>query len=367
MSRSLRPRPAASSPPSPPPDRVSGDQPEAPAPSTDAPLAPSLYLDPIPKVIDFGTVNIFAGAPGVGKTTLFAEWAGRFRDGRSICGHPTNRPIGLDYLSTDRGGHSTKKLLALHNLLDDGYTQYYNPLDDPTFDRELMRNASQALTTLRYCLSKIPIRPGSQLCLDPAAPLFVPGSQNDPRAVAALLWELHVIARERMATIFVLAHFAKQLADASQRYTRPQDRISGSGAWSGFSDTQMYMVDPEPPAAPYHGFGWNPRHAPPQDFKFLRQGQFFVPYKSLDDVGVRTKIPRKAYELFCLIPDEGCDTDNLLTAASVMLQMSRTSFFRHLKTLENLGVIERPHGFVKRVSLEEVQPVEDSESEGKPH
>lgn len=339
-------------------------------PQTPPPASPAPFPDPIPSIIDFGTVNILAGAPGVGKTTLFGEWCARWRDGKSICGHPTNPPTALYYLSTDRGGHSTNKLLALHNLRADRYATYYNPLDDPTFKRDLMRNPAQALETLRWCLQQFnpAIIQGAHLVIDPAAPLFVPGSQNDPRPVAAMLWELHVLAREYAITIFVLAHFAKQHADTTQRYQRPQDRISGSGAWSGFSDTQMFMVDPEPPSQPYHQVGWNPRHAAPQTFKFVRDGSLFVPYRSMEDVGVgKVCVPKTAYDVFVLIPEEGIKTGEFEELAIIALRISRATLFRSLKTLENLGVIERPHGYIKRVDIEQVICVPDSESEGKPH
>lgn len=333
--------------------------------------AGTCFPAPIPDVIDFGTVNILAGAPGVGKTTMFAEWEARWRDGRTICGHQTNRPPGLAYLSADRGGASTKRILDCHKLLDGTWTTYYNPLDDQTFDRKLLRNHLVALETLRWCVQRFTpaIIPGSHLVIDPPAPLFVPGSQNDPRSVAALLWELHVIARELQITIFLLCHFAKQLADIEQRYRRPQDRISGSGAWSGFSDTQMYLCDPEPPAQPYHIVGWNPRNSAPKEYKLIRQGSLFVPYRSLEDTGnlVRIGIPESAYQLFCLIPDEGCTTAVLREAAAGMFGMARSTVFLHLSTLEAKGVVTRTHGFVKRVPIEEVVMIPDGESEVKPN
>jgi hypothetical protein len=322
------------------------------------------FPDPIPGVIDFGTVNILAGAAGVGKTTLFVEWCTRWRDGRTICGYPTQAPTGLYYLSTDRGGHSTQRLFAAQNLAN---VNYYNPLDDPYFDRKQLRTPQLALGTLRWCVDKLNPQPGSHLAIDPAAPFFVPGSQNEPRAVACLLWELHIIARERQITIFPFAHFSKQSADHSQRYHRPQDRISGSGAWVGFSDTQMFMVDPEPPEQPYHIFGWNPRHAPPEEFKFLRSGPSFIPYRSLDDLGspILHNIPESARELFLLIPDGGTTSENLQRAAAEFLGISRATFFRLLAVLESKGVIQRPHGYVKRIPVEQVRYVPDSESDHK--
>ncbi len=333
-------------------------------PDTAPPSPPVPFLDPIPGVIDFGTVNILAAAAGAGKTTLMAEWCARWQSGRSICGWATNPATGIYYLSTDRGGRSTTKLFEAHGFTE--YT-YYNLIDDPAFQRRIVRNSAGALDVLRGCVDRLNPIPGAYLFIDPGAPFFVPGSSNDPRAVALFLWELHVIARERQITIFVLAHFGKQSTDANQRYRRPQDRISGSGAWVGFSDTQMFLIEPEPPAQPYHLFGWNPRHSAPQEFKFQRQGPVFVPYHSLEDVGAKHSIPLSTRELFMLIPDAGCSTADLEQAAREFLNMPRSTFFYKLKVLENKGVIERPHGQVRRVSLETVQFVPDGESDDKPN
>lgn len=346
--------------------------PDPPAVSTvQLPPIRTDFPDPIPGVIDFGTVNILAGAPGAGKTTLIAEWEGRWRDGKTICSCPTNKPTGVFYLSADRGGVSTRKLFDRHHLLADDYCIYYNPLDDPAFDRRIIKAAPRAIEALHYCLDRfpVPVRPGSHLIIDPAAPLFVPGNPNEPRPVACLLWELHILARKWGCTIFILAHFAKQMADAAQRYLRPQDRISGSVAWSGFSDTQMYLCDPEPPAHPYHQFGWTPRHAAPQEYKLLRNTTGFTRYVSLEDVGnaAQTKVSQTSHQILLLIPDEGIDTENLQAAAQTFCGISRATFFRHMKKLENLGLVERTHGFVKRVNLTDVVVVPDGESEDKPN
>jgi hypothetical protein len=317
-------------------------------------------------VLDFQTVNVFAGAPGAGKTTLTAEWLLRMYDGRTICGLPTGKPTAVYYLSTDRSGHSTKRLFATHNLPDD-YLIYYNPIDDPQFDLRQLRNSQIALDTLRWCVDRLNPQPGSLLCTDPAAPFFVPGSPNDPRAVAVLMTTLHVIARERQITILVYAHFGKQSADQSQRYRRPQDRIAGSLAWSGFSDAQMFLVEPEPPQQPYHIFGWNPRHSAPAEFKFERRGPVFVPYRALEDVGAKIQIPANAAATFMLIPVQGIATADLWAAVGTTLGVHRATFFRYLDRLEELGAISRTHGYVKRVPLEAVETVHTGESEEKAH
>lgn len=322
-------------------------------------IAPAAYPDPIPGILPFGTVSVFAGAPGAGKTTMLAAWFRRWQLNKTICGYATNMPTGFYYLAGDRGGNAARRIFLEAGVTD---LHFYSPMEDDTFDQAVLLNHRVALDVLRLAIKRMNPTPGSFLVIDPAAPFYVPGSPNDPRAVAAMLWALHVLARELQITILVIGHFAKQPADAQQRYRRPQDRIAGSLCWSGFSDTQIYLVDPEPPGQDYHVLGWTPRQSAPEEFKFRREGAGFVPHKSLEGVGTQTPVGESAYQLMRLVPDTGIQTAQLITTALETLTISRPTVFRHLKELEALGAITRPHGWVRRVALERVAPAPSIES-----
>lgn len=85
---------------------MAASRPTTPQPSNaESPTSsqpPNPFPDPIPGIIPFGTVTLVGGASGVGKTTMLAEWCARWRDGRPICGHPTNPPTAFCYISADR-------------------------------------------------------------------------------------------------------------------------------------------------------------------------------------------------------------------------------------------------------------------------
>ena len=246
------------------------------------------FPDPIPGIIPFGTVTIFAGAPGVGKTAMLAEWCQRWRDGAPICGHATSRPTGFYYLAADRQWASHQQWF---NAVGFGDIPHYSLADDPTFDLTELLKPYNALTLLTRSLDVLRPLPGAHVFIDPISPLYIAGNPNASRDVARTLLGVSREAQARQINITCTAHFGKQKADKNERYQRPQDRIAGTGAFSGFSDTQIYLIDPEPPLQPYHVLGWVPRHVRPQEFTFTRNDHgLFVPYDVMKDDAMASEI-----------------------------------------------------------------------------
>src|SRR3990172_3618451 len=66
--------------------------------------------DPIPRVILGGSVNLLAGASGVGKTALLAGMLVQFRDGLPVFGHTPNPVSTIAMLSLDRSWHQSSQL-----------------------------------------------------------------------------------------------------------------------------------------------------------------------------------------------------------------------------------------------------------------
>ncbi len=321
--------------------------------------APAGFLDPIPGVMPFGSLSIFGGAPGVGKTTMIKDWIRRWTAGQTICGRATNCPTRFYFLAADRQQDDLVEHLP--------GVEIYALAHDPLFNHLTLGDKTQALTVFAGCINRLDPQPGGLLITDPVTPLFIPGSINDPHAVARTLLFMSHVNRERQITSLCTAHFHKQPSDAGQKYRRPQDRIAGSTAFSGYTDTQMYLMDPEEPEQPYHLFGWNPRRAKQEFHKFTRVPDGFVPYRSLEEVGGLIAIPESTYPLFVLIPDEGSVTGELEAAACAMLGISRAKFFRLLAKLEKHQAISRPHGWIKRIAVSAVRVVPDGESEDKPN
>jgi len=313
-----------------------------PGPNRTVPAPPPpTYPDPIPGVIPFGTVTLVAGAPGVGKTAMLSEWIVRWRDGRQIWGHPTNQPTGFYYLAADRQWQSHQTWFNTVGFPD---IPRYSLADDPSLNLDWVRQPSNAIKLFERCLDHLKPLPGGHVFVDPIAPLFIVGDQNRPRDVAITLFHFSRFAKRYQINITAAAHFSKQKMDAQTQYRRPMDRISGTGAFVGYSDTQVWLIDPEPPEQPYHIFGWRPRHSKEENFKVTRTDTcLFIPYT---EDGEETRL------LLELIPyDRSISTGELADLVFEAMGMNKRTLYRRLIDLREAGLVEHIRGRVIRKKL----------------
>lgn len=327
MPPKYRPRPAPSASPA--------STPPAPLPS---PLPrPTGFPDPIPGVLPFGTVNFLAGASGSGKSRMLASWWVRWLEGKTICGHPTNRPTAMYWLFADRSWDEDGARIFDAYGLTAADVPHYNLAEDGGIT-EQDKHQSQAIKLLRRGIDTMAPVPGALVIVDPLSPLFIQGSPNDPRAVAWSLFAVRRLCLERQITIIATAYYAKQKIGQDDTYTRAIDRLSGSGVFAGYGHTVMYLEEPTPERL-YYLFGWRPRHAPEQEFNFeMSEAGTFQPCTKLQNVSDQLQYDRPS-QLFLLIPDEGIDTGELRVIAMEKFNISKTTFFEDLKVLKKRGVV----------------------------
>jgi len=266
--------------------------------ASNATAAPSSFLDPIPGIIPFGSICTFAGASGVGKTALYASWVRRWLDGQDICGHPTNKPTEIGVLVGDRRWASHRQWLDAAGV-QEGEIKHYSLRDDDSFPWNDLRLWPKVSDLFNRALDKLDLAPGALLLTDPMA-LWLPGRTNDYKDVAIGLGVMDRCIKPRFLTNIGIFHQSKQIADKSQQYVRPQDKILGSAATIGFSDTAMYLLGPEDLGTNYYGFGWVPHNALAETFKFVRDAWgLFVPYLESSDFdhieAVFEQIPTDSY------------------------------------------------------------------------
>lgn len=331
-----------------PPASVKPAELPAPAPA-DPPPGPA-FPDPIPGVIPFGTLTIFAGAAGVGKTVMLSEMLARMRDGRPVWGHPTNPPTGFFYLAADRPWYPTfADTFACAGFPD---IAHYALADDPDQRPSQWQERTAFLLLESILTDKLKPTPGSVLVIDPAYPLFIKGDQNKARDVAVSLHVYRKLITRFQVSVICCSNVTKERTDSS--FVRPQDRISGSGAFSAYSDTQMYLMDKKGEGYPQL-FGWTPRRAAAEEFQveFDQKTRLFVPYTGqlpADDPEIAPLADVKLQPVLDLIPPfpDAIRAADLEDLALGTLRLSRATLHRYLTVLEGHGLIARPRGYVKR-------------------
>lgn len=228
--------------------------------------------DPIPKVIPGGGVSLLAGSSGTGKTAFLAWFTCQMRDGLPIFHHAVPAAPAQAVLAIDRSWvQSTSQWFELAGYPD---IPAYSPLDDPSFKASSLRHKGNRMGLLESFIDKLevnhgPLPPDAILYVDPLA-CFLGGNLIDYDACAMACMQIREIARDRRLTIIGTAHTAKLKADKKDRYQRVQDRILGSTALLGYTDTQMYLASPEESDSRFYTFFWNPHHAKSETFDLTR-------------------------------------------------------------------------------------------------
>lgn len=306
------------------------------------------FRDPIPKILPFGTVNLFSGAPGSGKTILLADWCARMRDARTICRHPTHPPTAFAYLAADRGWETFDAAFTAAGF---PHIPRYCLADDHTNDPRKWRERT-AFDLFLTCLDKLNPPPGAFVIVDPISPLFIAGDQNRSRDVAVSLHWFRRIAQLKQITLLCCMNVSKPRVEPEIK--RARDRASGSMAFGAHCDTQLSLdVDDDN----VRTLIWSPRRAAEETFRFAfdPDTELFVPAETsqgLRDTDPDATRDRPTHVLALFPAHEPIHFDDLLQLAIGALQISRATLHRDLTTLRERQLIEQPsHGLYQRRKL----------------
>jgi hypothetical protein len=287
---------------------------------------------------------LFSGASGAGKTLLKATWCRAWLDGAPILGFPTHPPTGLYYLAVDRPWHPTYAAAFTAAGIGEGDLQYLALVEDPNYDPRKLKQEKQhsAFTFLADCLTALHPQPGGLVFIDPVAPLFIQGNQNDARDVALSLHWLRQCVRQWQITVICDANVTKMRSD--EDFKRPQDRIAGSGAFLAYSDTVFNLSEGPTPEDP-RTLVWIPRMAKPgsEQFTFDVEKRLFLPFTGLRDDSADGETDRPTQLLKCL-PEAGGDREEWFKAATEQLPVTSYSigtFKRDVRKLLQRGLIQR--------------------------
>lgn len=309
------------------------------------PEPPKPFPDPIPGLIPFGTVSMFVGATGAGKTTMAVAWLNAWLNDGTICGYPTNKPTEVVWITADRPGAETLGWFTRQGV-DLKSFKRYSILDDPRFPFAKLKTVGTVGEAFEYCLDQVRPAPGSLVIFDPLTPLFIMGDGNKARDVALTLITYTKLCLDRQITLIAMGHFGKQKGAKDDRYARPQDRIAGSNAFGGFTSTQIYLIDPEPEDAQVWTLGWVPRQDAPTKMNFVRDSQgFFVQVSDESAHALETVETARAGRklLLELLP---ANVQEIVTFSVVAHQMmsalniAKSTTFKYRKRLEFEGLVE---------------------------
>jgi hypothetical protein len=314
-----------------------------PMPETVADARPARQaLDPLPGIIPFASINLLAGAPGVGKTALSAWMLSRFRDCLPIFGRQPNPLAQVAFIGADRSWSSTGQWFAAAGY---GDIPHYSLPDDRGYPKKKLRAKGARIEVLKHCFDQLDktygLPWGSLVQVDPIA-LFMGGNLIDYDACMVACLEMREICQERGLTIFGTAHSSKQKADKKEQYARLQDRILGSAALFGFSDTQMYLAAPQETGEKHYTFLWHPHHEPGEVFPLGRNAAgLFVPWAestaAADEGKLLHHIPSEG---------EGIGFGQLVLACE---GVSKATVHRYLQEQVKLGTVEKTtHGHYRK-------------------
>lgn len=288
------------------------------------------FPDPIPEIIPFGSLNLLAGASGVGKTCLLAWLLTQLRDGCPIFGRKPNTPKKLGYIGADRGAATARYWLDKAGYHD---IPFYSLADDDGFNTQRLRSKIHLIKILGECLDKLELPPGSLAVVDPLA-LFMGGNLNDYMNCALACLEMRRECRRRQITMIGTAHASKQKDDRRARYLRLEERILGSNAQLGYGDTQLYLASPEETQERFYTFLWRAHTAPPEVIPLGRgEDGMFLPWE-------QSIIAVQEGKVLEAVPADGSEVP-LTTILEQCSEISRATVFRRLQQLVDLGLVER--------------------------
>jgi len=298
---------------------------------------------PLPGIIQRGSLNLFCGASGVGKSALLATLMRDLRDGRLIFGHQPGTITGLGIVLTDRpwnqGAQQWFERAGFPEI------RYYSLLDDRSFSLSKLRRKHERAQFALEFVDKLKLPAGAVIALDPGGQFFG-GSLLDFDTCASAAQELTRGLSDRDQALLTLLHTPKAKNDPRSGYIRPQDRVLGSAALGAYSATQLVLISPEELDKPYYQFSWHSHLTKAEVFYLDRDEHgLFVPYSGADEGNCQ--------RVLLLFPDDGTEVAfRVLLELAEAIPLSKATLKRVLEVLmEQERVAKVKHGVYARVVL----------------
>lgn len=257
----------------------------------------------------FGSISTLSGASGVGKTAFLAGMVRAWQLNRELFGLKTGRLPAIGMLACDRPWRDHQAWFDRAGC--EPFAHY--SLRDEAYAWDLLRDHKGVPKVFGGLVDSLKLPPGSLLIVDPIS-LFIPGRLFDYKDVAIGLGLLDAELKARQVTTLGVFHVAKQKGDKNSRYMRPQDRILGSSALIGYSETAFYLISPDEAERRTYEFGIISHQLKGTAYQYTRaENGLFVPAEVFDDI-------QEEETALNMLPADG----GVLTAGQWALEIQRS-------------------------------------------
>jgi len=292
----------------------------------------SPFPDLIEHLMPFGSISTLSGASGVGKTAFLASMIASWQKGEDLFGLKTSIPPAIGILAADRPWRDHQAWFDRAGCAP--FAHYC--LRDEAYAWDVLRDSRAVPKIFGQLVDSIKLPPGSFLVVDPIS-LFIPGRLFDYKDVAIGIGLLDQQLKERQLTTLGIFHVGKQKSNKGDRYMRPQDRILGSTALIGYSETAFYLISPEEAERRTYEFGIISHQLKSSALQYTRNADgLFIPAEIFDEI-------QEEEAALNILPADGTPVTTAIWALGIqrVLRISIASAERLMRRLRHAGRVVR--------------------------
>lgn len=204
-------------------------------------------------------LSILTGASGSGKTTLLTQALAALERGDSF---PIQFPSSVKTVGMIIADRTVEETQERFRHLGIRACTIYGVADDNTLPLSMLDRPGDLFTEV---IKRCGIH--DAYILDPIM-LFMEGSSIDYKNVAKSLIRMARFVIQNDITLLCTHHTTKTRSDF--QFMRPQDRISGSAAFQGYSGTQLVLIEGKEQGLDFDKLVIVPHLSPPEEYRLVR-------------------------------------------------------------------------------------------------
>jgi hypothetical protein len=304
--------------------------PSSPSP-TPSPEADQFIVE---SILPAHELHLVAGPSGSGKTSLVFQTIDDWARTIPVFGYESY-PRPFCYVSCDRSLRATDRTLRRIGA----------KIEVPRIslvDSLIANDFSSVLKAARARVKDVEV-----LFIDAIAALCPSGKINDYGAVRSMLTGISRTCQREKVTVVGMAHSTK--VKEGEKFLNPRQRVLGSVAWGGFSDT-MILIEPDNPEDPADAsriVTLLPRNAPAETilYHFTPSGVLVPTNRDTEDFILDAWLRRQ-------IPGPNEYTTASIVGIAEEAKLSRSSAVRWIRTKVSDGLLEKVrHGIYSVKSI----------------